>query len=291
MSGNEAPPERGAGRVLPVDDSARAAENARMSNTAPRFAGRHVIVTGAGTGIGRAIALRLASEGASVSLFARDAARLLETAEAVRSSGVRACVVPGDVRERARVDAAFDEAARELGPVHALVANAGIGGPNEPGADDRFDDLVATNLTGTYACLRAAQRHLAPGPGARHMVVIASILARIGVGGYTGYCASKAGLLGLVRALALELAPQDVQVNAVCPGWVETRMATDGLRGMAAAMGTSVEEARKTALSAVPLRRKSRPEDVAGMVAWLLSPDARGVTGQGLDINGGAFMN
>jgi NAD(P)-dependent dehydrogenase (short-subunit alcohol dehydrogenase family) len=174
--------------------------------------------------------------------------------------------------------------------VFALVANAGIGGPNEPGPKDRFEDLVATNLSGTYACLRAAQRHLAAGPDARHLVVIASVLARIGVGGYTGYCASKAGLLGLVRALAVELAPHNVQVNAVCPGWVDTEMAREGLRGMASAMGASLDEAKRTAMSAVPLGRMSRPEDVAGMVAWLVSPDARGVTGQGLDMNGGAFM-
>jgi NAD(P)-dependent dehydrogenase (short-subunit alcohol dehydrogenase family) len=255
-----------------------------------RFAGRHVIVTGAGTGIGRAIALRLAAEGAHVSLFARHAERLEETAQTIRAGGGRAFVAAGDVRRRPEVDAGFAKCAAELGPVFALVANAGIGGANEPGPADRFDDLVATNLNGTYACLRAAQRHLVAGPEARHLVVIASILARIGVGGYTGYCASKAGLLGLVRALAAELASQEVQVNAVCPGWVDTEMAREGLRGMAAGMGTSLEEARRTAMSAVPLGRMSQPEDVAGMVAWLLSPDARGVTGQGLDMNGGAFM-
>jgi NAD(P)-dependent dehydrogenase (short-subunit alcohol dehydrogenase family) len=261
-----------------------------MESTPRRFTDRHVLVTGAGTGIGRAIAQRLAAEGAHVSLFARTTDRLEETARSIRSAGGSAFVVAGDVRERRAVDAGFAAAVAEHGSFFALVANAGIGGPNEPGPHDRFDDLVATNLGGTYACLRAAQRHLLPGPDARHLVVIASILARIGVGGYTGYCASKAGLLGLVRALAVELAQENVQVNAVCPGWVETDMAREGIRGMASAMNTTAEEARRIAMSSVPLGRMSQPEDVAGLVAWLLSPDARGVTGQGLDMNGGAFM-
>ena len=252
---------------------------------------RHIVVTGAGTGIGRAIALRLASEGADLSLLARDVSRLEQTAEAAERLGAQriefaAC----DVRDRAQVDARFAELAARLGPVHALVANAGLGGPNEAGAGDRFDDLVATNLTGTYNCLRAAQRVLAPEPGPRHLVVVSSILARIGVAGYTGYCASKAALLGLVRALAMELAPDRIQVNAVCPGWVDTAMAREGLEGMARALDITFEEAREQALRDVPLGRMSRPEEIAGAVSWLLGPDARGATGQGFDINGGAWM-
>jgi NAD(P)-dependent dehydrogenase (short-subunit alcohol dehydrogenase family) len=116
-------------------------------------------------------------------------------------------------------------------------------------------------------------------------------LARIGVGGYTGYCASKAGILGLVRALAVELAPQNVQVNALCPGWVNTSMARQGLEGMAQGMGVSLEEAHRIAMSAVPLGRMSEPQEVAGTVRWMLSADARGLTGQAVDLNHGAFMN
>ncbi len=259
---------------------------------APLAAARHVIVTGAGTGIGRAIALRLAREGAKLTLMARDLARLEETAKAARGEGAASAqAFACDIRQRAAVGETFAIAAKAHGPVHVLVANSGIGGSNEPGTGDRFEDLIATNLSGAYHCLRAAQAHLAPGPQVRHLVVIASILARIGVPGYTGYCASKAGLLGLVRALAMELAPQDVQVNAVCPGWVDTAMAHQGLEGMSRAMGVSTEEARRIAMQDVPLGRMSQPEEVAGVVAWLCSPDARGVTGQGLDVNGGAFMH
>jgi NAD(P)-dependent dehydrogenase (short-subunit alcohol dehydrogenase family) len=120
--------------------------------------------------------------------------------------------------------------------------------------------------------------------------VIASILARFGVPGYTGYCASKAGLLGLTRALAMELAPDDVRVNAVCPGWVNTAMARVGIKGMADAMDVSYDEARAEAMRAVPMGRMSEPSHVAGLVAWLLSEDAMGVTGQTLDMNNGAWM-
>ncbi|MCB9913647.1 MAG: SDR family oxidoreductase [Planctomycetes bacterium] len=261
----------------------------RAEHEAP--AGRHVVVTGAGTGIGRAIALRLGGEGARLSLLARDAARLEETAAAVAAAGgARPFVASCDLRDRAAVDAAVAAAREAHGPLYGLVANSGIGGPNAPGPEDRFDDLVATNLTGTYNSLRAAQRHLEPGPERRHLVVVSSILARIGVPGYTGYCASKAALLGLVRALAAELAPDEVQVNAVCPGWVNTAMAREGLEGMAAAMDVSYEQAHAIAMQAVPLGRMGEPEEVAGLVRYLLSADARGITGQALDMNGGAFM-
>ena len=252
---------------------------------------RHIVVTGAGTGIGRAIALRFARERARLTLLARDEQRLRDTGEAARGAGASALfLAPCDIRDRAAVDKRFQAAAEELGPIAVLIANSGVGGANTPGPDDRFEELIATNLLGTYACLRAAQAHLEEGPHARHLIAVASILARIGVPGYTGYCASKAGILGLVRALAAELAPQNVQVNAVCPGWVNTDMAHQGLEGMAKAMGIHKDEALRVAMQAVPMGRMSEPEDVAGMVAWLASPDARGVTGQGLDMNGGAFM-
>lgn len=253
--------------------------------------GEHFVVTGAGTGIGRAVALRLASEGATLSLLARDTSRLAETARQAMQLGASGVHTgPCDVRDRAQVDRAFDDAAAALGPFRGIVANAGIGGPNSPGVADRFDEIVQTNLVGTYSCLRATQRHLALGPSRRHMVVVASILGRFGVPGYTGYCASKTGLLGLVRALSLELAPQRVLVNAICPGWVDTEMARQGIRGFAGEQGITYDEALHGAMSAVPLGRMSTPEEIAGTVAWLLSPAGAMVTGQGIDVNGGAWM-
>jgi NAD(P)-dependent dehydrogenase (short-subunit alcohol dehydrogenase family) len=251
--------------------------------------GRHVVVTGAGTGIGRAIAVRLSREGAAVTLLARDAGRLEATAAALDGPSR---VEPCDIRERRRVEWAVSRAAGALGPIHALVAASGIGGPNGEDDDggDRFDDIVRTNLNGTYYCVRSALRHLAPGPETRHLVVVSSILARIAVPGYTGYSASKAGLLGLVRSLAAELAPAGVQVNAICPGWVDTDMAWQGLDAAAAASGGTRQDAYRDAMERVPLGRMSQPEDIAGTVAWLLSPDARGVTGQAIDQNGGAWV-
>lgn len=266
-----------------------------------RFEGQHVLVTGAGTGIGRAIALRLAEEGAHLSLLARDQGRLEETVQAANNAGATGSFFTAstDVRDR---DAVFKDVARaagELGPLHAAVANAGVGGGNGPGfqdaeSPDRFDDLVATNLGGTYHTFRAGLEHFAPQSeddgDRRHLVAIASILARIGVMGYTGYCASKAGVTGLARAFAAELAPRRIQVNAVAPGWVDTDMAWEGIDGMAKGMGLERSEAHALAMQDVPLGRMGKPEEIAGMVAWLLSRDAFGVTGQTLDMNGGAFM-
>lgn len=246
--------------------------------------GRHVVVTGGGRGIGAAIAERLAAEGASLSLLAPNLDELEEVAARV-GGDARFC----DIRDHASVDEAFAAAAAARGPVHALVANSGVGGANADGPDDRFAEIVETNLFGSYWCIRAAVRHLAPGPEARHVVVIASILARIAVPGYTAYSASKAGLLGLVRSFSAELAPDEVQVNAICPGWVETDMARQGIDAIVEATGMSREEAVADALRAVPLGRMGQPEDIAGTVAWLLSPDARGVTGQAIDQNGGAW--
>ncbi len=247
---------------------------------------RHVVVTGAGRGIGKAIALRLARDGACLSIFAREETTLRATADEIGGAFIRGV----DIRDARQVDDAFAAAAAKNGPIDALVANSGIGGPNESGPGDRFDDLVATNLVGTYRCIRAAQRSLAAGPDRRDIVVISSILARIAVPGYTGYSASKAGLLGLVRSLAAELAGENVQVNAICPGWVDTDMAWQGIGLMAEGMGISTEAAYDRAMQEVPLRRMSQPADIAGTVAWLLSPDSRGVTGQAIDQNGGAFV-
>lgn len=251
--------------------------------------GKHVVVTGAGTGIGRAIAVRLAREGASLTLLAWDEEHLRDTASRIDGpTHVETC----DVRERRRVDRAFSRVAEALGPIHGLVTCSAIGGPNgeEDEGGDRFEDIVATNLYGTYYCVRAALRHLAPGPDTRHVVVFSSILARIAVPGYTGYSASKAGLLGLVRSFAAELAPKGIQVNAICPGWVDTDMSWLGLDAAARATGGTREEAYREAMRAVPVGRMGQPEEIAGTVAWLLSPDAQGVVGQAIDQNGGAFM-
>jgi NAD(P)-dependent dehydrogenase (short-subunit alcohol dehydrogenase family) len=246
---------------------------------------RHVVVTGGGRGIGRAIAERLAADGATLSLLAPNLEELEEVAARV-GGGAHFC----DISDRESVETAFAAAASERGPIHALVANSGIGGANADGPDDRFAEIVHTNLFGTYWCVRAAVRHLAAGPERRDVVVIASIMARIAVPGYTAYSASKAGLLGLVRSFSAELAPAEIQVNAVCPGWVETDMAWQGIDALVEATGMTREEAVAAALKEVPLGRMGQPSDIAGTVRWLLSLDSRGLTGQAIDQNGGAWV-
>lgn len=260
-----------------------------MTDRRPAATAQHraVVVTGAGTGIGRAVAERLIADGARVALMGRRREPLEEVAG---THGDAATVIPVDVSDRPALHAAFDAAGAALGPIHAVIANAGIGGPNAPGDDDRWNSIIDINLTGAYETVRAFERVAAPGPDPRHAVVISSCLARFGVPGYTAYCASKAGLLGMVRAFAHELAEQNILINAICPGWVETVMARDGMKGMADAMGTSYEEARKMAMDAVPLGRISDPEEIAGTVAFLLSPDARSITGATLDQNAGSWM-
>lgn len=251
---------------------------------------RHYLITGAGSGIGRAIACHLDAAGAKVSLFGRRESALVETANLLQSAPHMAAL---DITDRESVQRAFDLAANQNGPVHGLIANAGVGGPNAPDSPegDRFDELIDINLRGTYHSIRAAERLLAgEEEGARHMVVISSILARIGVPGYSGYCASKTALLGLVRSLALELAPAGVRVNAICPGWVDTDMAWDGLDGMAGAMGVSRQEAHGIAMQDVPIGRMGDVAEIAKTVAFLLSPGGDCVVGAALDVNGGAYM-
>jgi NAD(P)-dependent dehydrogenase (short-subunit alcohol dehydrogenase family) len=249
--------------------------------------GRTAIVTGAGTGIGRAIALGLSSAGAAVGLVGRT--RTTREAVAGEAKG-ETCVVTADVCDRGAVEGAFETIAKRLGPLHVLVANAGIGGPNDLGGGDRWDEIVRTNLDGAYFSLRAFEQQLAPGDGWRHAIVISSCVARFGVPGISAYSAAKAGQLGLVRSLAAELAPKRVLVNAICPGWVETQMAADRMAEIGEGMGKGLAEARTELLGAVPLQRISEPEEIAGLVAFLLSPAAVAFTGQAFDPNNGAWM-
>ena len=251
------------------------------------LAGRTAIVTGAGTGIGRAIALELSRAGAAVGLVGRTRATLEGVAGEAKGE---TCVVTADVCDRSAVEGAFETIVKRLGPLHVVVANAGIGGPNDLGGGDRWDAIVRTNLDGAYFSLRAFEEQLAPGDGWRHAIVISSCVARFGVPGISAYSAAKAGQLGLVRSLAAELAPKRVLVNAICPGWVDTQMAADRMTEIAEGMGQGLAEARTELLGAVPLQRISEPEEVAGLVAFLLSPAAVAFTGQAFDPNNGAWM-
>ena len=250
---------------------------------------QHVIITGGGSGIGRAIALYAVGKGAKVSILARNKTKLNAVVSEIEALGGEAQAISCDVQNKANVFEAFAEAVETFGAIRAVVANAGVGGANQDGEGDRFEQIIQTNLSGSYYSLRAGQRNLIDDEKPKQLIVISSCLARFGVPGYTAYCASKAGLLGLVRALSLEVSQQNIQVNAVCPGWVNTKMARDGIEEMAKGMGRSYEDAYRAAMRAVPLGRMSEPEEVASLVGWLLS-EGSSMTGQGLDINGGSWM-
>jgi len=251
------------------------------------LSGRNAVVTGAGSGIGRAIALRLSQRGAKLALLGRTLEKLEAVAAEAQGEAICASV---DVAVRAQVEEAFRAAARKLGPLHILVANAGIGGPNDLGRGDRWDEIVRTNLDGAYFCIRAFERSIAQGADPRHILVISSCVARFGVPGISAYSAAKAGQLGLVRSLAAELAPQRVLVNAICPGWVDTRMAAERIQEMAAAQGRPYQEVRSEVVDAVPLQRMSEPGEIAALVEFLVSEGGVAFTGQAFDPNNGAWM-
>jgi NAD(P)-dependent dehydrogenase (short-subunit alcohol dehydrogenase family) len=256
-----------------------------MSSDDGELRGRRCVVTGGGSGIGRGIAVCLAEAGARVVVTGRGAERLRETAALAK--GISTQVM--DVTDGDAVDAGFDQIQQELGGIDVLVNNAGVGGPNACALDgpDRWDLIVRTNLDGVFFCSRAALRHMAEGGC---VLNISSVLGKFGVGGYTAYCASKHGVIGFTKALALEVADRRITVNAICPGWVETDMAKEGMQNMATAMGVSYDEARKQALSEVPMGRIIQPEEVGRLVVYLAGPHASAMTGQAISLCGGSTM-
>jgi len=247
------------------------------------------IITGAGTGMGAATALLLAERGHSIVLLGRRTELLEEVAadlpgddHAVRST---------DVADRSSLHGALHGGVLDGRNVVSVFANAGIGGVNEYGADDRWDDIIGVNLTGSYntaqECLPFLRKSDAPN---RNILFTSSCLSRFGVPNYTAYCASKAGINGLTRSLAVELANELIMVNAILPGWVDTEMANDGINQMANEQGIAFDDARAEQLAMVPLGRMSTPQEIAAFVAFLFSEEQRSMTGQCIDINNGSWM-
>ncbi|MEQ1573738.1 MAG: SDR family NAD(P)-dependent oxidoreductase [Vicinamibacterales bacterium] len=248
------------------------------------------LVTGGGRGIGRAIACSLAGPDTLVIVAGRTRSFLDSTALELEGLGGRALAVEMDVTSGASVERAIKEAGGVAAHIDVLVNNAGVGGgENIAGSDTaRWRTTIETNLIGTYLVSRSVVPLMRTGG---RIVNLSSVLGRFGVPGYTAYCASKHGVIGFTRALALELADQGITVNALCPGWVDTEMATQGMQIGAEAMGITVEAFRDKALGAVPIKRIIQPEEVAELVCFLASPTASAITGQTYNICGGQTMD
>ena len=241
---------------------------------------RIALVTGASRGIGRACALELAKTGAKVALAARQVDKLEEVAGEIRAAGGEAFVAPMDLSSHDSIKEAFARVAKDFGAIGILVNNAavtrdGLALRMKP-AD--WNEVIQTNLSGTFFCI---QQVLSPMIRERwgRIVNVSSVVGESGNAGQANYVASKAGVIGLTKALAQELASRSVTVNAVAPGFIETDM-TAVLK----------EEVKAAVLGNIPLKRFGKAEDVAAAVRFLCGEEAGYITGHVLDVNGGMYM-
>ncbi len=253
--------------------------------------GKVALVTGASRGIGRRIALDLAREGADVALAARTVEDLERVAEEVNELGGGSLVVNCDVTDAERVAALPEEVTAGLGGVEILVNNAGVAESHKfiGHPDELWHRALAVNLTGTYYMCKA----FVPGMverGSGRVINIASTAAKVGGAYIAAYAASKHGVLGLTRSLAVELAQDGVTVNAICPGYVDTPMTDRAVDNIVEKTGRSAEEAQRVLERTSPQARLIRPEEVSAFVLLLADEMAAGVTGQAINIDGGAVM-
>ena len=244
------------------------------------------IISGGGSGIGRAVAQKLSVEHTLI-LCGRNSKNLEESLASLQNPS-RHHILVMDIRSLQNVQEAVKEF--PFPSLDGIVANAGIGGANFFGSEDRWNDIIETNLSGTYYFVNCFLPLLRKSSAEfKHIIIVSSILARLGVSKYSAYCASKAGLLGLMRSWATELAPENILVNALCPGWVNTDMAHSGLEEIAQGLDITKDQFYQIAMQSVPLGKMSEPEEIAYLIAFLLQQ--RSMTGQTLDINNGAIMN
>lgn len=253
---------------------------------------RVAVVTGAGRGIGRAIALALAREGARTVLAGRSVDRLEETAKLAYETGSDSLVVPTDITVADQVGALARAALDSYGQVDVLVNNSGIGGPSAPLWEVDPGDWGATmavNVTGTYLCCRAFLPAMVERRSGS-VVIIGSMTGKRPLWGRSPYATGKMALVGLTRTLATEAGPFGVRVNLISPGPVEGERIEWVIERQAEALGMSVEEARARFQSASPLGRLVSPEDVAATTVFLASDHATSITGQDLNVSAGVVM-
>ena len=253
--------------------------------------GRVALVTGGGTGIGKAIGLQLAKNAARVAIASRNRSHLDATSAEFRSLSLPVLPVRMDVRNKKDVQRAVSEVVAEWGEIHILVNNAGISGliTTDDPDDTKWYDILDTNLNGMYLITKEVLQHMPEHQGGR-VINISSVLGKFGVPGYTAYCTTKHGMIGFTRALALEVVNRGITVNAICPGWVDTEMATQGIKQTAALQGITPEEFKAQAVAAVPIKRFLEADEVAELVCYIASDLARGITGQAINICGGQTM-
>jgi meso-butanediol dehydrogenase / (S,S)-butanediol dehydrogenase / diacetyl reductase len=247
---------------------------------------KSAIVSGAGSGIGAACARRLSADGYGVVLSGRRQALLEEVAAEL----AHAVVVPGDVGDPPHAEALAAAAEAAFGGVDAVVLNAGIGDSAPAGVEtlESWEQTLRINLTGAFLLARAALPLIEERRGA--LVGVASVNAMRAGPGWASYCTSKAGLVMLCKTIAADYGPRGVRANAVCPGWVRTPMGDADMDGLAARHGTDREGAYAMAHAHVPLRRPAEPDEIAAVVAFLLSVEAAYVNGVALPVDGGATV-
>lgn len=253
---------------------------------------RHAFVTGAGTGIGRAVALALAGGGHAVSLAGRRAEPLEAVAAEIAAAGGEALALPGfDVTDETSATDGIARAIARFGDVAVLVNSAGEApsAPFEKTGRDIWDRAVAINLTGTFAVTQAALASVRRA-GSGRIVNIASTAGLVGYAYVSAYCAAKHGVVGLTRALALELAKTDVTVNAVCPGYTDTPLIDAAVQTITAKTGRSAGDARASLARSNPQGRLVTPQQVADAVLWLVGEGAGAITGQAIAVAGGEVM-